>query len=92
MMSVYTKQIAVGLSFPNITVYKVYRDGILDRYDAEANAGYVMYDEGARATVMDPVTMLEVPYVHYCSHAYFPKTYDMAKFPYKAVLKALVNP
>ena len=92
MSHIYTKQIAIGFNFPNVTVYKVFKDGVFDRYDAETGAGYVMYDETQKSTVIDPMTMQEVTYVYYCSAVSFPKTYDMTKFPYKAVLKALVNP
>ena len=90
-MANIVEKVANDFNFPNITIYRVYVDGFVSSYRARPNAGYVMYDPAANDTILDPNTMQEIPIIYYPPVAGFPKTYDFAKFPYTAVLKALIN-
>ena len=92
MMANYTEQIANEIFFPNITVKKIVKDGVLSRYEAKANDGYVMYDPSVTEKELDPDTLEEKDVTYYRTVAGFPKDYNFSKFPYKTKPRALVDP
>ena len=84
-------------NFPNITIYNILADGVLDGYEARANEGYVMYDENdiALAPLEDengnPIfdeygNIIEVEVKQYYRLAGFPLNYNFANFSWVAEL------
>jgi len=77
--------------YPNLTVYDVFRDGVLTRHRLNANEGYVFYDSTANDVEPDPITGEDVPVTYYYTEADLPLTYPWANFPYVAVLRSEVD-
>lgn len=77
--------------YPNITVYRILRDGELSGYRIKANDGYVMYHANANDTEMDPITGEIVPVTYYYTEADKPVAYNWAWFDYVAVLRNTVD-
>ena len=57
-MATWTYEVATEYNFPNITVYRKYRDGVHASWRFVSNEGYVMYDTTAVNVepVIDPAT------------------------------------
>lgn len=84
-MAEYTTQIATEYNFPNITVYRKYRDGVHYAWRFVSNEGYVMYDTTANNTELDPETMLERPVIYYYTNVDCPLNYNFDNFAFKAI-------
>lgn len=80
-MAIYTKEIATEFNFPNITIYRVFKDGALTRWEAKPNEGYVIYDPNEDTGEE----------TYYGTTAGFPKAYDFANFTYVAVLQSEIQ-
>lgn len=90
-MAIYTREIATEFNFPNITVYKVLKDGVLSFYEVETNEGYVMYDTTANDVEMNPETMETFPVTYYHTILCAPETYNFANFSWIAVPRDTVD-
>lgn len=103
-MAVYTKELATDIVFPNITIYRKFRDGVLANYEAYSNEGYVMYDTAYEDTepVIDPETgeymrdpetgeIITQPVVMYFTFVGFPATFNFANFTWVAVPRDSVD-
>ena len=56
-MANYTYEIATDIIFPNITVYRIYKDGVINGYRVNANDGYVLLDTSEEYnTIIDEET------------------------------------
>ena len=84
-MAVYTKELAIDILFPNISVYRKYRDGELCAYEVYSNEGYVMYDTTAEDyEILDPDSE-PIPTTYYYTWVTFPRTFNFANFTWVAV-------
>ena len=102
-MAVYTYEIANEFNFPNITVYKRFRDGELTGWRINANEGYVFYDttEEYFDLQLDPETGLpmedengnpiEIQVNHYFRVAYLSLRHNFDNFSYVAVPESEVD-
>ena len=56
-MAVYTYEIATDITFPNMTIYRRFTDGVHSAYRVSANYGYVLLDTSVEYnTFIDEVT------------------------------------
>lgn len=90
-MGNWTYEIATEYTFPNITVYKALRDGVLTGYRINANEGYVMYDTRRNDVGYDPITMEEIPVTYYYTVSEVPLAFDFVNFPWVAVPRDSVD-
>ena len=92
-MATWTYEIATEYNFPNITIWKQFRDGVLANYRIEANENYVMYDVTDKFYEIDEETGQEVEVIHYFTVCYAPLTYPLGEdtFPWRAVLRSSVD-
>lgn len=90
-MAVYTQEEATDIVFPNITVYRRYRDGVHCAYEVYTNDGYVMYDATANYTEVNPDTMEEIPVTYYYTWLTCPVSYNFDNFPWVAVPRDSVD-
>ena len=84
-MAVYTFEVAEDIVFPNMTVYRKFKDGVHSAYRVNANDGYVMYDTTANNTELDPDTMEEISVNYYYRMVGVPLSVNWSTFPYVAV-------
>ena len=91
VMAVYTRELAADIVFPNINVYRIFKDGVLDGYEVKTADVYVMYDTAANDTELDPDTMEEVPVTYYYTIMSCPKTKDFSNFTWVAVPRDSVD-
>lgn len=91
IMATYTEEIATEFNFPNITIWKVLRDGVVAGYKARTNDGFVMYDPNANDTELDPETMEERPVTYYYVIKSLNANYNFANFPWVAVPRDSVD-
>ena len=97
-MAQYTTEVATDFNFPNITVYRKYRDGEHYAWRFVSNDGYVMYDTTATETELakDPVTgefiydpdtglPVRVPTIYYFTNVDCPLNYNWANVSWVAV-------
>ena len=82
---IYTREITEEYTFPNITLYKKYRDGVHYAWFVAPEEGYVMYDTTDENFEIDPVTMEEIPVTYYYTMVNLPLKYDFDNFPWRAV-------
>ena len=82
---IYTKEITTEYNFPNITLYKKYRDGVHYAWFVVPEEGYVMYDVTDENFEIDSETGEEIPVTHYYTMANLPLKYDFDNFPWRAV-------
>ena len=90
-MAVYTEEIATDKVFPNLTIYRQFKDGTHYGWKMTANEGYVFYDTTENNTELDPDTMEERPVIYYHTIAYFPLNFNWDNFPYVAVPRDSVD-
>lgn len=92
-MATWTYEVATEYNFPNITIWKQFRDGILANYRIEANENYVMYDINDEYYEIDEETGQEVQVLHYFTEAVCPLNYPLGEdtFPWRAVLRSSVD-
>ena len=90
-MAVYTYEIDTTKNYPNLTVYKNLKDGVLNGYRVNSNDGYVMYDTNDEYYEIDEATDEEVPVTYYFTVAQLPKTYNFDNFSWVAVLRSEVD-
>ena len=81
----YTKVITTDYSFPNIILYKKYRDDEHYAWYIAPEDGYVMYDVTDENFEIDSETGEEIPVTHYYTMANLPLKYDFDNFPWRAV-------
>ena len=89
--AVYTEEVATDIVFPNITVYRRYKDGVHCGYRAYPNEGYVMYDTTDENYDYDTETGDLIPVTHYFTMAGFPANYNFANFTWVAVPRSEVD-
>lgn len=90
-MAEYTFEVATDITFPNMTVYRKYKDGVHSAYRVNANGGYVMYDTTANDVEIDPDTDEEVSVIYYYTMVGLPLNYNFDNFHYVAVLRSTVD-
>ena len=90
-MAEYTREVATDITFPNITIYREYMDGVHSGYEAYPNEGYVMYDTTDENYDFDPDTLEMIPVTYYYTRAGFPATFDFANFTWVAVPRSEVD-
>lgn len=90
-MAVYTEEIATDKVYPNLTIYRKFKDGVHYAWKMTANEGYVFYDTSENNTEIDPDTMEERPVIYYHTIASFPLNYNWDNFPYVAVPRDSVD-
>jgi hypothetical protein len=77
--------------YPNLTIKKVLRDGVLVYYDLTSNDGYVMYRTNANDMEMDENGEWH-PVIYYYTHAILqPRTNFETQFTWVAVLRSTVD-
>lgn len=84
-MAEYTETLATDITFPNIDVYRTYRDGVQTGYRIVPQEGYLMYNTAANDTEYDPETDTEVPIIRYYHVLHCPLIFDFDNFPWRAV-------
>lgn len=89
-MATYTKEIATDITFPNITVWRQYKDGVHYGFEVRTNDGYVMYDTEEQNYEIDEDGN-EYPVTYYYRVMYCPLRYDFDNFTYVAVLRSEVD-
>jgi hypothetical protein len=92
-MAVWTREINTNFNFPNIDIINIYKDGVLNGYEARPQEGYVMYSLSEVGTfdVMNPETgeiTHETPYFVLIG---IPLTFNFDNFDYVAVLRDTIN-
>jgi hypothetical protein len=90
-MAVWTKEVATEFNFPNITVYRLLKDGVHNSWRFVSNDGYVLRDTSAQCTEPDPVTLEPVPVTYYYTNVDCPLNYDFDNFTWIAVLRSTVD-
>lgn len=83
-MATYTKELAKDITFPNITVYRQFCDGVHYGYEVLTNTGYVMYDTASENTELDE-NGNEVTVIYYYTIFSCPLSYDFDNFSWVAV-------
>lgn len=91
IMATFDYELATDYNFPNINIYRRYKDGEFNGWQAETEDGYVMYDTTAKDTEYNPEIDTETPVRYYYTTSTLPKMYDISKFPYKAVRRNSVD-
>lgn len=83
--AVFTYELATDIVFPNISVYRKFRDGVHCGYEVYSNEGYVMYDTAANDTeILDP-EVGPVPTTYYYTWLSCPLNFNFANFTWVAV-------
>lgn len=92
-MSNFTEEITTEFNFPNITIWKLLRDGNHYGYKIMPNENYVMYNITEENYDIDEETGQEIPVTHYYTVCYTPLTYPLGEdtFPWRAVLRSSVD-
>jgi hypothetical protein len=90
-MANWNYETATEYNFPNITLYKVLKDGEHVRWRFVSNDGYVMYNTTANNTELDSDTMEEIPIVYYYTNVDCPLNYNFNDFTWIAVLRTDVD-
>lgn len=84
-MAEFRQELATDIVFPNISVFRKFRDGVHCGYEVYSNEGYGMYDTTANDTeILDP-EIGPVPTTYYCTWLSCPVNFDFANFTYVAV-------
>ena len=89
-MAVYTYEISTEHNFPNITVYRRLKDGILSGWEVKVNDGYVMYNPNDPQIEYDEDDN-EITVYWYYTIKVLPVTYNFANFPWVAVPRDSVD-
>ena len=90
-MANWTKEIATEFNFPNITVYRLLKDGVHNSWRFVPNEGCVLRNPSDNFTEPDPVTLEPVPVTYYYTNVDCPLNYDFDNFTYIAVLCSTVD-
>ena len=90
-MATWTYEVATEYNFPNITVYRKYRDGVHASWRFVSNEGYVMYDTTANDMEPDPETLEERPVIYYYTNVDCPLNYPFHNFTWVAVPRDSVD-
>lgn len=92
-MTTWTYEIATEYNFPNITIWKQFRNEVLANYRIEPNENYVMYNINNEYYEIDKETGQKIPVTHYFTVCYTPLTYPFNEdaFPWRAVLRSTVD-
>ena len=90
-MAVWTEELATDISYPNIDVFRRYRDGVHSGYRITPKEGYVMYDTNDENYDIDPETGNEIPVIHYFTIAYLPTNFNFDRFSWVAVPRSEVD-
>lgn len=90
-MAVYTQELATDIVFPNISVYRKYRDGIHCGYEVYSNEGYVMYDTTDENYEYNPETGEMYPVIYYYTWLSCPVNKNFDNFTWIAVPRDTVD-
>ena len=90
-MAVYTETIDTSFNYPHIDIYKTFRDGVQNGYNAYLQEGYVVYSASQDVfTTLDPITGEEITLTNYFRMVGFPLNYNFDNFDHIAVLESEV--
>lgn len=88
-MAVYTEALNTNFNFPNIDIFNIFKDGVLNGYKVYPHEGYVMYSQSNDIiTNIDPITGEETTETYYCRMAGLSLRYNFNNFDYVAVLES----
>ena len=87
----WTQEIATEFNFPNITVYRLLKDGEHKSWRFVSNAGYVMYDTTAEVYEQPDPFSPPVRVTHYFTNVDCPLNYDWDNFTWVAVPRDSVD-
>ena len=101
-MAVWTEELATDLVYPNLEIYRRFKDGVHSGYRLIPCEGYVMYDitrtdteplldENGNQVWDDDGNPAEVPVTYYYTVAYLPRVYNFDNFPWRAALRSSVD-
>lgn len=90
-MAVYTYELSTEHNYPNISVYKILKDGILNGWEVRANEGYVMYDPNRNDMEWSEEEQSDVPVTYYYVIKVLPLRFDFTNFPWLAVPRDSVD-
>ncbi len=90
-MAVWTEELDTSFSFPNIDVYKRFRDGEHVQYKVVPQEGYVIYNTTEEHWEQDSPESEPYLVTHYYTAAYLTPNYNFDNFPYVAVLRSEVD-
>lgn len=89
-MAVYTYEVSTEHNFPNITVYRRLKDGVLNGWRVNTNEGYVMYDPNDPHIDYDEDEN-EITVFWYYTVKVLTLNYNFANFPWVAVPRNSVD-
>lgn len=84
-MATYTNELNTSYNYPNIDIYNILKDGVLNGYEARTHEGYVMYNSTANDTEPDFENGGEKSVTYYYRRVGFPLRYNFDNFPWVAV-------
>ena len=87
----YTTEIATEFNYPNLTILKILKDGVLNSWRIIPNEGYVMYDINGVYYDYNPETMEEFQVMHYFTSWDLPLNYNFDNFHWAAKLRSEVD-
>lgn len=90
-MAIWTREINTNFNFPNIDIINIYKDGVLNGYEAKPQEGYVMYDTNDETVEINPETGILEPVTYYYTLAGFPLAYNFDNFSWVAVPRSEVD-
>lgn len=91
IMGIFTEEIATEFNFPNITIYRMLKDGVLASWRARSNPNFVMYNPLEHNTEIDLDTLEEKTVVYYYTIKGFNKDYNFSNFPWVSIMRSVVN-
>ena len=89
-MAVFTYEVSTEHIFPNITVYRILKDGVLNGWRVETNEGYVMYDPNDVQVGYDEDDN-EIDVYYYYTIKILTLNYNFDNFPWVAVPRDSVD-
>ena len=87
----WTREENSNYKFPDIKIYNILKNGIIDGYEAQPDEGYVMYDKTDENRKQDNPDSEPYSVIYYYTLAGFPIDYDFDSFPWVAVLRSEID-
>ena len=89
-MANYTEEISTEHNYPNITIFKQFKDGVQYGWRVIANEGYVIYDPNDPQTGYDEDDN-EIEVFYYYTIKILTFNFDFTNFPWVAVPRDTVD-
>ncbi len=84
-MNITYQESLIYNTYPNMTVYDRYKDGVFAGWKVVPKAGYKLYDKSKDSKVIDPITLEEITEITYLVSVTLPRTYNWINFAYESV-------